>query len=545
MWQAENIWALAGFLPFFLFYLLIKIDGERKAKAIGALGGIKLFRLIAKKDLSLNNQTGTVLLLVSYGLLVAGAVNFRKPVESNPILGEGIEVMFVLDVSKSMWCKDVKPTRLAKAKQFIYQLSTKMPHNKVGVISFAGKPYLQMPLSSEIVESRLFLESLTPESLPDQGTSIGEALQLAQSCLEVDNKLQKAIVLLSDGEDHEGYPKNAVLELSKRGIHFFVVGFGTEKGGTITDPLTSTLKKDDEGNDVVTKLHDKELRSLASDGLGQYYKADDLKKTVSDLSKELSRIEKRKILFSGNRINYKGSFWWLTLLAFFLLLVEAVWDFLKNIAVRNKINRAVLLVCFAPLVCDAQENDVANPSFRAANESYRSGELKKAEGIFKELIGKGRNIGNARFDLANTYYREKKFKEAIGQWGASLKLTDDPYEKARILYNQGLAKSKLGDLNAALKLMKSSLALNPMDENTRENLQLIAQSIQEKEKAELRANKNGQPPPTSNREKNEAKLSESMAAMQLDLLKEEEKKLRKLMAARKNAMQKNIGGKDW
>jgi Ca-activated chloride channel family protein len=235
---------------------------------------------------------------------------------------QGLDVMLIMDVSKSMLAQDIKPNRLERSRQLMSLLIDKLSNNRLGMIWFAGRAYLQMPLTTDLSAAKLFLQNAGPDAVPTQGTVIGEALRLAGSSFNNKEQKYKAVILISDGEDHDPEALEVVERLVESGVMINTVGVGSVEGTSITDPSTGESKKDANGNVVISKLNEEQLRNLAVKGNGTYVYLQDPSAAAQTLSDQLEGIEKKQLENSGT-VQYNSYFYWLLLLALLLLLLES------------------------------------------------------------------------------------------------------------------------------------------------------------------------------------------------------------------------------
>jgi Ca-activated chloride channel family protein len=231
--------------------------------------------------------------------------------------------MIALDVSNSMLAQDVKPNRLERAKQLLNSITDKMGNNRMGMVVFAGQAFLQMPLTTDLGAAKLYVSNASTDAVPTQGTEIGAALRLCNAALDNKEKKYKAIVLISDGEDHDEKAGEAMKELQESGVVVYTVGIGSPDGAPIAEAGTDDYKKDENGNTVISRLNEKDLQLLAAETGGEYHlftNADDI---AARLTASLNQMEKKQIGGSSIRI-YSVYFQWFLLVAFVLLLLETI-----------------------------------------------------------------------------------------------------------------------------------------------------------------------------------------------------------------------------
>ena len=212
---------------------------------------------------------------------------------------KGIDIMIALDVSKSMLSQDVAPSRLEKSKLLIQTLLKNLDGDRVGLVIFAGNAYLQMPLTVDYSSLLLYLRSITTNSVPTQGTIITDALEKSEAAFKETDKKHKAIIVITDGEDHEENAINMAEELASDGTKVFTVGVGTANGGTISvydqNGQKTGEKKDENGAVIISKMNANMLQALAKGGNGNYYVLDNTKQVAEFLSKDIAKMETKTI----------------------------------------------------------------------------------------------------------------------------------------------------------------------------------------------------------------------------------------------------------
>ncbi|MFP4059078.1 MAG: VWA domain-containing protein [Bacteroidota bacterium] len=210
---------------------------------------------------------------------------------------KGVELMIALDVSNSMMAEDIQPNRLERAKQAISKLIDKLRNDKIGLIVFAGDAYMQIPITTDYSAVKLFLPSIDPEVVPRQGTAIGSAIRMAMNSYSPGSELQKALIIITDGENHEDDPVQAAREAAEKGIEIYTLGMGLPKGAPV--PLqpghnTRNFRKDREGNVVITKLDEVTLDQIAAAGEGSYIRASNTNIGLSTLFDEINEMERKE-----------------------------------------------------------------------------------------------------------------------------------------------------------------------------------------------------------------------------------------------------------
>lgn len=292
-----------------------------KKKTASRIGDPLLVKQLVKSFSARNFLVKFIMTLLTVLLLVTGMANLRGKGKAENITRQGVDVMIVLDVSKSMLARDIKPSRLDKAKQLLYRLVDKLQNDRLGLILFAGRAYMQMPLTPDHGAAKLYISEAGPDAVPTQGTVFSEALNMANNSFNRNEHKYKAVVLISDGEDHDPEGLKTAKQLAESGVMVNTVGIGSPEGSIIVDPATNEPKKDEKGNIVISKLNEPELRGISDATNGIYIRLDNLEDATITLSQRLDGIEKRA-LTESEFINYKNYFPWFIAVALILLVIE-------------------------------------------------------------------------------------------------------------------------------------------------------------------------------------------------------------------------------
>src|SRR5450432_3225272 len=303
-----------------LVYLYFRLVGWKK-KLATRIGDPTLVTQLVKSFSARNFLLKFILICSAIFFLVTGLANLRARGSAENISRQGVDVMIVLDVSKSMLAQDVKPNRLDKAKQLLYRLVDRLQNDRVGLILFAGRAYMQMPLTTDHSAAKLYISEAGPDAVPTQGTVFAEALNMANSSFNRHEHKYKAVVLISDGEDHDPEGLKTAKQLADEGVMVNTVGIGSTEGSVIIDPETREPKKDDKGNVVISKLNEPELTGISDATNGIYIHLDNLEDATITLTQRLDSIEKRA-LTDSEFMNYKNYFPWFIGLAGLLMILE-------------------------------------------------------------------------------------------------------------------------------------------------------------------------------------------------------------------------------
>jgi Ca-activated chloride channel family protein len=292
----------------------------RKAK-IGKLADPALLKHLVKGRIAGRSTTRIVLLIIALFFSIVGLANLQRGAQTEKAERKGVDVFFALDVSKSMLAKDVQPDRLTRAKQLIETMINQMVNDRVGLVVFAGMAYLQVPLTIDYSASKMLLSTVNPDMMPTQGTVLGDAIDLANSSFSQKERKYKSIILISDGEDHDERALEAAREAAKAGVIIHTIGIGSPQGATIFDAETGAPKLDENGQPVITKLNEDELKSLAASTGGTYTYLTNTRQAADKLVSLVDSMEGKSfgsVLFT----DYNSYFQYFIAAALLLIIAE-------------------------------------------------------------------------------------------------------------------------------------------------------------------------------------------------------------------------------
>jgi len=264
-----------------------------------------------------------ILLAIAAIILALASPQFGTKLET--VERKGIELVIALDVSRSMNATDIEPSRLSRAKLAIERLTGRLVNDRIGLIVFAGRPYVQLPITTDYASARLFLSSINTNMVEVQGTDIGAAINLASNSFSQQEDINRAMVVITDGEDHEEKAIEAAREAAENGIKVYTVGMGNPEGAPIpvSPDNRSNFMKDREGNVIITKMNTALMQEIAEAGDGEYIPANNIRRGINNLLDELGELEKSEIE-SKVYSEYDDQFQYLAALALLLLLIEFV-----------------------------------------------------------------------------------------------------------------------------------------------------------------------------------------------------------------------------
>ena len=327
-----NVLYLLIILPFvaiFYFY-----SNYRRTKRLRKYGDPELLSMLMPEASAHRPVFKFWVLWIALGLSIVMLARPQFGTRLEKVKRSGIETIIALDISNSMLAEDVVPSRLEKAKSLISRLVSNFNDDKVGLIVFAGDAFTQLPITSDYISAKMFLESITPSLISSQGTNIGEAIRLAIKSFTPQEKVGRAIIVITDGENHEGGAVEAAKEAASKGMKVFVLGIGSPDGSPIPLEGSNDYRKDNQGNVIVTRLNEQMCREVAQAGNGVYIRVDNSSSAQSLLQKEIDKLTKSD-LESTVYSNYNEQFPALAWIIIVLLIIEVVVLDKKNPLFKN------------------------------------------------------------------------------------------------------------------------------------------------------------------------------------------------------------------
>lgn len=315
----EHLYALLVLLPLTLFFALYLI---RRNKVLKLLGNKPLVDKISPTKSTAHHVVKYLLFAFAYVSLVIAWANPQIGTKYEQVKREGLDVFIALDVSKSMLAEDVVPNRMIKAKQLVSNLMDELHQDRIGLIVFAGNAYLQMPLTVDHYAGKMYLKNIDTDLMPTQGTAIADAVNLASKSFNQEEDKHKALIVISDGENHEGDAMQAIEDALDQGIKVYTVGVGSTSGAPIPVSNSGEMKKDASGNVVLTKLNEEMLQKMANVGGGGYYNIQS-KNISSEIVSSISGLE-GKLLEEKVISDYKDQFPIFLIIAFVFLILELI-----------------------------------------------------------------------------------------------------------------------------------------------------------------------------------------------------------------------------
>ena len=422
--------------------------------------------------------------------------------EKRSVQRKGVDIIFLVDTSLSMLAEDVKPNRLGKAKFEVETFIQNLKGDRVGMVTFAGSGFLQTPLTLDHAAFLLFLDAVQVGFLPDPGTSLLQAIRLAIRAFPQKELKYKALILFSDGEDHEGSLEQAIEEAKKANIRIYTIGLGTAEGEPI--PLKNEkgerqgFKKDRSGQMVLTKLNQPVLERLAKETGGVYLPASPGEKEVEVILKHLHGWGEQQ--FEEKMVVEREDQYQIFLIFAFLFLVA-------EMSIRRKDRpKAGLLVCLAAFFLFTGFLETSQGTVKKGNTLFANKQYQSALDNYRKVQVKNPDAPEVLYDLGTALYKTDSFQDAAQSLESAAAKTREPLTKAKSLYNYGNAQYRLGNFEKAIDSYKKALAIDPTDKDAKFNLEFlqdkkakIDKKDQEKKKEDQKKDQNQQ----KNQEKNQ------------------------------------------
>ena len=408
----------------------------------------------------------------------------------------GIETIIALDISNSMRAEDIVPSRLDRSKMMIENLVDHFTNDKIGLIVFAGDAFVQLPITSDYVSAKMFLSSIDPSMMATQGTDIAAAIDMATNSFTQEEGIGKAIIVLTDGEDHEGGALQAAEAARKKGMCVFVLGVGSAQGAPIPIPGTGDYMKDNTGNTVMSALNEDMCRQVAQAGGGAYIHVENNSAAQQRLDNELDKLAKKETSTTVYS-DYDEQFQAFGILALLLLVLEiCILDrrnpLMKRISFFGTRKRVVTLFLLMVSVSTFAQTD--RQYLRQGNKQFNAGDYANAEVSYRKAIEKNPRNPQAIYNLGNALMAQKKDSASIEQFQNAAKLETNPLRKYQSFHNIGVICQSHKMYGEAIESYKSALRLNPDDDETRYNLVLCKhqKQKQDQKKQDQQQNKNDQ-----------------------------------------------------
>ncbi|TRX39455.1 VWA domain-containing protein [Flavobacterium restrictum] len=324
-------------LPILVVLYLVNLYWKRKKQR--EFGDLEMVKKLSPESSTFKPVLKLIVLLLAMTGLILGLVNPKIGTKMETVKREGIDIVFAIDVSKSMLAEDVAPSRLEKSKQLVSKIISQLGSDRIGIVAYAGSAFPVLPITSDYSVAKMFLQSMNTEMVSSQGTSLDDAIKLSATYFDEKSKTSKLLIMISDGEDHSEGAEVAAEDANKIGMKIITIGVGTEKGGTIPfrkNGIIDSFQRDNNNQVVVTKLNEASLTAIAKATKGGYVNGNNTKEVLEYIKNALNNIQKTE--FDATEMaDFQSQFQWFLGIAFVLLFLDVFLLELKTSWV-NKLN---------------------------------------------------------------------------------------------------------------------------------------------------------------------------------------------------------------
>lgn len=482
----QLLWLLIVVVVWVVLFFLSRASSH---KALRRFGDLKLLRPlmpgVSESKLRLKFLLQSIALVCL--ILAAARPQFGSKLET--VKKEGIEVMVCLDISNSMLAEDIQPSRLERSKRMLSRLLDNLDNDQVGLIVFAGEAYTQLPITNDFVSAKMFLQSIDPRMVSLQGTAIGAAINLAVRSFTPNESSEKAIVLITDGENHEDDAQGAATNALAKGIHTHVIGVGSTQGALVPDDSgrPGSYRKDTSGNPVTTRLDEQMAQEIAAAGQGVYAHADNSNAAIQNVCDALDALQKSE-LESHVYADYDDKFMPFLWIALIMLLIDIfMLDKANALLSKVKIFAIIGLCMMAFQPASAQSARQARKSTREGNTLYRDSLWHDAEMEYRRAQEQMPSDSISLYNLANALTQQQdqaKAQDAMSFYGKVI----DTAERGGNHKLASMAAFNAGDIcmlsqqyEQAVQLFKRALRNNPKDDEARYNLYLAKKLLEQQQ----------------------------------------------------------------
>ncbi|MBC7438991.1 MAG: VWA domain-containing protein [Flavobacterium sp.] len=309
-------------LPILVLIFFYNLYWKRKKQR--EFGDLELIKKLSPEKSVFKPVLKLIIFLLALISVIIALVNPKIGTKSETLKREGIDIVFAVDVSKSMLCEDIAPSRLEKSKQIVSQIVNQLGSDRIGIVAYAGSAFPVLPITTDYGVAKMFLQSMNPEMVSSVGTSLDDAIKLSTTYFDKKDKTKKLLIMISDGEDHSEGAENAAEEANNAGIKIITIGVGTEKGGPIpirTNGVVASFKRDNNNEVVITKLNPESLKTIAKATKGGYVNGNNTKEVLEYVKNAMENIEKTQFE-SEQFTDFNAQFQWFLGFGFFLLIID-------------------------------------------------------------------------------------------------------------------------------------------------------------------------------------------------------------------------------
>ncbi len=480
--------------PIYLWLLLIIpvvwlirfVAVKRKQRQMKKFGDQELVKEMMENVSAARPAVKFWLMLSALALLIIMLARPQMGMKTNTEKRQGIEAIVAMDISNSMLAQDVAPSRLDKSKLLVENMINHFVEDKVGLVVFAGDVFVQLPITSDFVSAKMYLQGISPAMMMSQGTDIASAIKISANSFSPDEQTGKAIFIITDGENHEADAVEAAKEVREKGIVVYVLGIGSEKGAPI--PVAGGgYMTDQAGETVITKLNEEMCREIAEAGGGRYIHVDNTSTAMSQLDDEIAKLQKGEVTIN-NYNEYNEQFQAFAIIVIILLILEVI--ILERKGKTMKWLHLMVVFTLVMASCSGVQPD--RKYIRTGNQQYRDSVFAEAKLNYQKAVSANDTNAVAKYNLAcsmmqdliadkTTNNQKQQVDSTVQVFRQAADLQQNPIRKAQAYRNIGWIYQACEQYAPAIDAYKESLRNNPNDDEVRYNLALCQKLLKEQQ----------------------------------------------------------------
>ncbi len=462
-----------------VFVVLHYVSLYRRRKRIARYGDPSLVRQLFVDYSAVRPELKFWLCILAFAMFVLALARPQNGTKQAERERYGIEAMVALDVSNSMLAQDVHPSRLDKAKRLVSNMMSEMQDDQIGLVIFAGEAFIQLPITTDFVSAKMFLDQINPGMVTLQGTDVARAIELSMRSFTNREGVNRAIFVITDGEDNEGGALEAAREAAKKGVHVFVLGVGSPQGAHIPIAGTTQYMIDENGDYVTSRLNEQMCRDIAEAGKGAYIYVDNSSSAQQALNSHIDKLSKAKldmVAFS----EYNEKYQLFLILGLIFLLLDVLMLARENHLLRQVHlfrDKSLPLLLFGLILLTSCTHHSERDFLRRGNRFYRAADadttiLDQAVTEYKKALAVDSMSSRARYNEANALLYQGKDSIALEEYKKAGKIEKNPLRLSHIFHNMGVILQASKQFKPAIECYKEALRNNPDDNETRYNLAL-------------------------------------------------------------------------
>jgi Ca-activated chloride channel family protein len=502
MFRFANDYFLYGLIAIPFILLLYVFVYQRRTKRLALMGDVFVINGLVKNRSIRKLWFRFIVWLLAISFIILGLARPQFGTKLEKVKRKGIDLIIALDVSFSMNATDIQPSRIEKAKQAIARITDRLTDDSFGLIVFAGDAYTQIPITTDYASARMFLPSISTNSVPSPGTAIGKAIDVAMRSFSVNDERKKVIVVVTDGEDHEQAAVEAAARAAEKGVIVHTIGLGLPQGSPIPLGGADNFLRDRQGQVVVSKLNEPLLQEIAQSGNGIYVRANNAEVGLNQILDDLEKMDRSK---SSDKeyTRYNEQFFWFFIAALLLVVAETftsekktpwIQRFKNSMAtntIKLKIGLFFLLFSTSTQVFAQTERSLISKG----NHLYKEKQFSEAEIAYRKAADINKNSFASMFNTGTALYKRGEYKQAAEWYEKNADKALTAGQAAKLYHNLGNAYFQTGKYKESLDAYKKALKLKPHDIDTKYNLSEALRKMQQQKN-------NNQPSAGNNNEKN-------------------------------------------